>query len=203
MSNYTNAFTGRIIQAMEEQIAKHGLNLLSCKPDDLYELDAAVLERAAQPGVTIAWMVGHDHTQISVLGGHERGNNAVMYHTNMADEDRFYVLKIGQSNFTMQELDRSAYKALSKTPIPYSQWGDKANFWVTKHGIQVGHIAIEVVGSHKKPRVNAVITPVAGIPAQDRSVLMMWASYEATEVSRTWMPVRFVWSDPVSMRQVA
>ena len=200
---HTNPFTGRILEAMEEQITKYGLEVLTRYPKDLYEYDAAILERAALPGATIAWMVGHCHTHITVLGSHEKENEAVTYHLNLANEDRFYVLKIGQNDFTMRELDRPAYSALSKTPIPYKKRGDKTNFWVTKHGIQVGHIAIERTGTYEKPQVNAIITPIVGIPALDRSALTMWASYGASEVSSIWTPASFDWADPVPLRQVA
>lgn len=200
---YANPLTGQIIKVMEEQIKKYGLELLSRYPDDLYKHDVATLERAAVPGATIAWMVGHSHTHITVLGCHEKENEAVTYHLNLANDDRFYVLKIGQGNFTIREVDRAAYKALQQTPVPYSKIGDKTNFWVMKHKARVGHIAIKHTGTCQKPSVNVVITPVLAISALDQSALACWASYGASEASSIWTPACYTVADPVPEKEAA
>lgn len=62
-----------IIEAMKNEIAKHKLELLQRYPMDL-ELDMAMLERFAQPGMKIAWMVGDSHTHSAVLGLHQSLN---------------------------------------------------------------------------------------------------------------------------------
>lgn len=50
-----------IIEAMRKEIAKYNLELLQRYPRDL-EVDKAMLERFAQPGMKIAWNVGDSHT---------------------------------------------------------------------------------------------------------------------------------------------
>lgn len=193
-----------IIAALLDIIAKHGLELMQRYPDDLLVIDRDVLEKFALPGVKIAWMVGHSHTHITVLGTHARENECVTYHTNLSSEDRFYLLNIGQERFTITEQTRDSYKALAQIPVPYQKQGSDSDFWVTRNRTRIGHISLTSIGTFKSPKESAQITPVADISPQDRVALEMWCNYGVREKAHTlFVRSTIEWCEPVRQHLVA
>jgi hypothetical protein len=194
----------KILAAMQGLIAKHGLELMQRYPNDLLVIDREVLERNALPGVKIAWMVGHSHTHITVLGIHARENECVTYHTNLCNDDRFYLLSIGMDSFSIKEQTREAYKALAHTRVSYEKQGDKSSFWLSRNKTRIGHVCLTSIGTFASPKESARITPIAGISKQDRAALEMWCAYAVREKANTLF-VRSVveWGEPARLQLVA
>lgn len=162
--NGNQATVQSILDVMRAAISKYGLEVLQRYPDDLLVHDKAVLERVAVPGAKIAWMVGHCHTHLVSLGFHPKENLNVEHLTNFGSDDHFFVLSIGQgSHFKMVELDRKSFAALSRTAVPYERKGVASNFWLYRHTVKVGHVAIRQVGTGQEPKAKAVITSMNGI----------------------------------------
>ncbi len=163
-ANASPAVVQSILNGMCAAITKYGLEVLQRYPDDLLIHDKSMLERFAVSGATIAWMVGHSHTHLVAVGFHPAENLNVTYLTNLANEDRFFILSIGRGNgFSMIETDRINFAALNNTPVPYQRKGDATNFWLFHHSVKVGHVAIEQLGSWQNRKSIATITPVTGI----------------------------------------
>ena len=192
-----------ILNAMQSAIAQYGLEVLQRYPDDLLVHDKAMLERMAVPGATLAWMVGHCHTHIVSLGFHPKENMNVTYLTNLAREDRFFVLTIGHGNgFKMDEIDRQIFAALSGTAVPYRREGIASNFWLYRHSKKIGHVAIEQVGTWQAPKAKATITPMAGVSAHERSALGLWCTYATTEIAGTiFVRSEENWAEPMALAQ--
>lgn len=196
-----NQFVDKVIEAMLEKIRQHGLELMQRYPDDLLKHDRYSLEKHAVPGAKIAWMVGHSHTHLVVLGLHAKENECVTYLTNLANDDRFYVISFsGGEQFSLKEVDREGFKLLSGTYIPYKREGSASDFWLLRGNERIGHIAIERTGTMNEPRVEAVITPVSGISRLDHSALDMWCNKATVEVSHSLFVLSSTtWADPLKL----
>lgn len=196
-----NQFVDKVIEAMFGQVQKHGLELMRRYPDDLLIHDRYSLEKHAVPGAKIAWMVGHSHTHLVVLGLHTKENEGVAYLTNLANDDRFYVISFsGGEQFLLKEVDREGFKLLSGTYVPYKREGSTSDFWLLHGNERIGHIAIERTGTMNEPRVEAVITPVSGISRLDHSALDMWCNKATVEVSHSlFVRSSTTWADPLKL----
>jgi hypothetical protein len=194
-----------ILERMQAVITIYGLEVLQRYPDDLLVHDKSMLERFAVPGAKICWMVGHCHTHLVALGFHLVENLNVTYLTNLASEDRFFVLNIGQGHgIKMSAIDRQQFSALSNTPVPYERRGDSSNFWLYRQRNKLGHVAIEQVGTWQDRKCVATITPVAGISAHERAALAVWCSYAITELTGTLFARREIaWAEPIAIVQAA
>ena len=194
-----------ILDAMQAAISKYGLELMQRYPNDLLIHDKAMLERLAVPDATIAWMVGHSHTHLVSMGFHPEENLNVTYLTNLANEDRFFVLNIGHGDkFNMDEIDRNRFATLSKTPVPYQRKGGAANFWLYRHNVKIGYVAIEQVGSWQEPKAKATITPISGISEHGRAALGLWCSYAITELAGTlFSRSEISWAEPIEEARAA
>lgn len=173
----------RIITLLEAKINECGLEVLTRYPADLYKHDRAMLEKHAQHGSKLAWMVGHCHTHFCVLGVHPDENVGVTYLTNLASEDRFFVIHVGMDSARLTEVDRKAFSALATTPIIYRSEGSASDYWLFRKDQRVGHIALEAVGGWQDRSYQVSITPVAGATVADRSALELWASKSVAKVS--------------------
>ena len=195
----------KILDAMKKVITKHGLELLQRYPNDLLVHDKATLERAAAPGAQIAWMVGHSHTHLVVLGLHPKENENVEYLTNLANDDRFYILNIGHGDaFKMAEVGRKGFAELSRTAVPYKRQGDPSGFWLYRHKSRIGHVILKRVGAFQENRISAAITPAAGITDLDRAALEMWCSKSAVEMTHTlFVRSEVVWNEPLLLLEQA
>jgi len=194
-----------ILERMQAVITIYGLKVLQRYPDDLLIHDKSMLERFAVPNATIAWMVGHSHTHLVALGLHPSENQKVGYLTNLANEDRFFVLHIGHGQrIKMDEIDRLRFAALSNTPVPYARKGDAGNFWLYRQQTKLGHVAIEQVGTWQNRKAIATITPVTGISAHERAALAIWCSYAVTEITGTlFVRSEINWCEPIDIAQAA
>lgn len=196
-----NPLVDKVIEAMLEKIQQHGLELMQRYPDDLLKHDRYSLEKHAVPGAKIAWMVGHSHTHLVVLGLHAKENEGVTYLTNLANDDRFYVISFsGGEQFSLKEVDREGFKLLASTYIPYKREGSASDFWLLHGKERIGHIAIERTGTMNEPRVEAVITPVSGISRLDHSALDMWCNKATVEVTHSlFVRSSTTWADPLKL----
>lgn len=192
-----------ILQAMRNEIAKHGLELLQRHPDDLNKFDAAVIERAALPGAKIAWMVGHCHTHLAVLGIHPEENLKVTYHLNLSSEDRFYLLTVGETKFKLTELSREAYGKLHTTPVPYSKIGTSESFTLIRNSRSVGHVQMSYQWKSNREQGLAVLTPDHSATLTDRYALETWAAETAIKRITGFNPCFVEWVEPVQLRQAA
>ena len=191
-----------IMDAMQDAIRKYGLKLLERYPNDLLVHDKATLEEYAVPGAKIAWMVGHSHTHIAPLGLHADENETVTYLTNLANDDRFYIIKVHPGRFTMGEINREQFAALKFTPVHYTRQGSVEGFWLIRGKERVGHIALQNVGTLHEPKVSATITPVAGINTFDRSALEKWCQKAVVEMAHTlFVRQEVTWAEPVYLAQ--
>jgi len=203
--NAAPAIVRSILERMQAVITKYKLEVLQRYPDDLLIHDRMMLERFAVPGATIAWMVGHSHTHLAALGFHPVENLNVTYLSNLASEDRFCVLNIGQGhNIKMTELDRQQFAALSNTPVPYERRDDSSNFWLYRQRSKLGHVAIEQIGTWQDRKCVATITPVTGISSHERSSLGVWCSYAITEMTGTlFTRGEISWTEPIAIAHAA
>lgn len=194
----------QIINALEAKITQYGLEVLTRYPDDLYKHDRAMLERHAHPGAKIAWMVGHCHTHFCVLGVHPDENVGVTYLTNLASEDRFFVINVGQESHRLSEMNRDAFKALATTPVPFKASGSATSYYLSNKGRRIGHVALEPVGGWQDRSYRVLITPVAGIMDADHSALEIWAAKSVVKVSGSLF-TRFTieWQTAVLLLQAA
>ncbi|MDK9702474.1 MAG: hypothetical protein OEL20_04990 [Sulfuritalea sp.] len=172
-----------LIDLLQAKIAECGLEVLSRYPDDLLVHDRAMLERHAFPGATLAWMVGHCHTHFCVLGIHPEENVGVTYLTNLAAEDRFFVITVGAGHARLTELDRQAFSALATTPVLYKADGTTTDYWLSRRNGRVGHIALEPVGGWQDRSYRVSITPISGISEMDRGALQLWGSKSVAKAS--------------------
>jgi len=187
----------KINESMQAIIRQHGLEVLERYPKDVTVHDLAVLEWAAKPGAVIAWMVGHCHSHIVPLGLNPKDNENVTYLTNLASEDRFYVIRVDMAgDFTMKEIDRAGFADLSNTPVPYGREGGVTNFWLARKGNRVGHINLENTGDWQTKRYQAVITPITGISELDQAALNLWCQNSVVEAAHTlFVSYEAVWAE--------
>lgn len=187
-----------LLQAMRQQIEKHGLELMSRYPNDLLVHDRFVLERMSAPGAIIAWMVGHCHTHIVPLGLHPQENDTVTYLTNLAEEDRFYRIRIQEKGFTLTEVGRDAFGKLNATAVPYHREGVTGNFWLLRGKERLGHVRVDRAGGIQDLTYRVEITPVAGISRLDRSALEHWAGRAQVEAAHSlFVRGEILWAEPV------
>lgn len=196
-----NQLVDKVIEAMLEKIQQHGLELMQRYPNDLLKHDRYSLEKHAVPGAKIAWMVGHCHTHLVVLGLHAKENEGVSYLTNLSNEDRFYVISFsGGEQFSLKEVSREGFKLLASYYIPYKREGSASDFWLYRGKDRIGHVAIERTGTLNEPSVEAVITPVSGISRLDHSALDMWCNKATVEVSHSlFVRSNTTWSDSIKL----
>ena len=192
-----------ILNAMKAVITKFKLEVLQRYPDDLLLHDKAMLERFAVPDAQIAWMVGHSHTHLVALGFHPVENLNVRYLTNLANEDRFFVLNIGREHsFKLSEIDRTQFAALSNTQVHYERRGDSTNFWLYRGRVKLGHVALEQVGTWQSRKINAVITPIRGISEHEHAALGIWCSYAITALTGTlFVSSDIKWTEAIELAQ--
>lgn len=194
----------RIIDRMSMIIQEHGLELLQRYPNDLLVHDRNVLERAAVNGAQIAWMVGHCHTHMVILGLHPKENQNVGYLAHIGNDDRFYLIKVSADTFTMKEVSRDDFAKLSNTSVRYAREGAKDAFWLTRNRCRVGYIQVEWIGTPQAPRYKVTLTPVAGCSALDLSALHLWGSWALTEVGRSlFTPGELILADPLRIQEAA
>lgn len=194
-----------IIEAFKNEISKYNLELLQRHPKDL-EIDMAMLERFAAPGLKYAWMVGDCHTHAAPLGIHQTLNELPTYVTRLANNDRFYLLSIGNGpeQFTLKEVDRVAFAALVNTPIPYKMVGSFDSFWLYRNESRVGTCILTREGTYEKPTYKAALTPMAGISKLDRAALEEWGLQAVVKKAGSLFAYsRVEWQDEIKLQLAA
>jgi len=196
-----------IIAAMLAEIEKHGLELMQRYPDDLLQHDRWVISRNAVAGGKLAWVVGHSHTHLAVLGIHPDQNEHPTWLTNLANADRFYVLDISATgaSFTLKELSRDAFRGLATTPIPYNRVGLANAFWLYKNKTRVGACRTEFKGIVNGRRsYHAFLSIMEGTPEKDRVALENWAAYASNELAGTLLrDLDFTWEPAIELALAA
>ncbi len=201
-----NTLVDSIIQTMLLFINKHGLKLMETYPDDLLVHDKAFLEQMASPGAHIAWMVGDRHSHIVPLGFERENNELVHAFTNLANNDRFFSIKINTGDrVAFTELSRDEFKELAKTPVQYSMsCGDTSDFNLMRSGNMLGHIKVENTGSFQEPIMKCTVTPMEGISLLDRSALEFWAGHAITKTAGTlFVKSKIFWNEAIPQRKQA
>lgn len=177
----------RIIEAMKNAISSRGLELLKRYPNDLLVHDRAMLERYVGAGVKFAWMVGHSHTHMSVLGVHPKINQLPTYVTNLCNDDVFFVLQISSDNqnFTLKEVNRASFPLLAQTTIPFSRVGGADSFSLYKNKNRIGSCSIKVDTSYQERVHNINLTAMNDASEFERRVLEQWACEAAIELAHS------------------
>lgn len=196
-----NQLVDKIIHAMLDQVQKYGLELMQRYPNDLLVHDRAALEKHAVSGAKIAWMVGHSHTHLTVLGLHAKENERVKYLTNLSNDDRFYVIHIaGWEQFSLKEVFRKEFENLAHTAIPYARKGEATSFWLWRGKDRIGHITMEDVSTQAGRKFSAVISPVSGISQRDYSALNLWCQMSVVEAAHTlFVQYSTTWANPIAL----
>lgn len=194
-----------IIEAMKQEIEKHKLELLQRHPKDL-DIDMAMLERFVAPGLKYAWMVGDSHTHSAPLGVHQKQNELPTYVTRLANNDRFYLLTVGNGpdQFTLKEVDRDAFASLVNTPIPYKMVGNVDSFWLYRNESRVGTCIVTREGTYEKPVYKVALTPMAGIGKLDRAALEEWGQQAVVKKAGSLFAFSQVeWQDEIKLQLAA
>jgi len=196
-----------IIAAMLAEIEKHGLELMQRYPDDLRLHDRRVIARNAVAGGKLAWVVGHSHTHLAVLGIHPDQNEHPTWLTNLANADRFYVLDISATgaSFALKELSREAFRGLANTPIPYNRIGLADAFWLYKNKTRVGTCRTEFKGIVDGRRsYHAFLSVMEGTPKKDKVALENWAAYASNELAGSlFRDLDFTWEPAIELALAA
>jgi hypothetical protein len=194
-----------IMEAVKRELLKHNLELLQRYPKDL-DIDQAMLARFAHPGMKFAWCLGDSHTHSAPLGVHQKLNELPTYVTMLANNDRFYVLSIahGQGQFTMKEIERESFSALSQTPIPYKMVGNFDSFWLYRNESRVGTCFVTRAGTYEKPIYKIALAPMAGISKLDREALQEWGHQAAVEKACSlFVSSQVEWQDEIKLQFAA
>lgn len=197
--------THAIIDAVKQQLSKYNLELLIRYPKDL-DIDMAMLERFAHPGMKFAWCLGDSHSHAAPLGVHQKLNELPTYVTRLANNDRFYVLTIGnaQATFTLKEVERENFAALVHTPIPYKMIGDFDSFWLYRNQSRVGTCIVSREGTFEKPVYKVVLTPIAGTSKIDREALEEWGQQAVIKKAGSLFVRSHVeWQDEIKLHHAA
>lgn len=194
-----------IIEAMKQEIAKYNLELLQRQAKDL-DIDMAMLERFASPGLRYAWMVGDSHTHSAPLGVHKQLNELPTYVTRLANNDRFYLLSVGNApgHFTLKEMNRVAFAALVDTPIPYKMVGTNDSFWLFRNESRVGSCIVAREGTYEKPVYTIALRPMANISKLDRAALQEWGQQAVvTKAGSLFVHIQVQWQDEIKLHHMA
>lgn len=190
----------QVMQALQGQIEQHKLEVLQRYPNDFFVHDKNTLQTAMHKGAKIAWMVGHSHTHLVLLGLHAKENENVAYLTNLANEDRFYCIDIGQgkNGFSLKAIDREAFTELCHTKVPYRRVGTANEFWLYRNDEKVGHCTVTRTGNYQNQKHIITCTPCSATPSIDHAALQMWSSYAVRELAHSlFAKVELVWHEPL------
>jgi len=191
-----DSLADKIISMMKETIREHAFAVLDLYPDDI-EIDRMVLRRCAAEGAMIAWVVGHSHTHLTMLGLEPEQNEMITCFTNLSSTDRFYLIRVVKGIVSFDEKSRDEFRNLAGTPIPYTRQGGNAEFIIRKLDTRLARCSITRAGSYEAPYYTVTITPLETLRALDRAAVELWcnravnlAASEGLFVTRT-----FVWMD--------
>lgn len=189
------------IKLMLAEIERHGLQVIQRYPNDVLLHDRAVLEQYGHPGSTVAWMVGDMHSHIVPLGIHPLLNKFVTYLTDLASNDRFYILEFSRSGEVgIKPIARKVFAELSRTGIPFTSKGAPTNFSLYRETSRLGHCMLTDEGTCAAPLMLATITPRHDIRPIDKAALEEWARQAVTQHTGTlFAKSKLHWNEPVSL----
>lgn len=196
-----NNVVERLIKSMQDEIEKHGLEILQRYPNDVLVHDRAMLEWAAVPGMKLAWMCGHCHTHAVPLGLHREETGMVANLTNLSSEDRFYLIQVRHGGFSINEVTREAFGALANTPSEYLTLDNMRSCWLKRKDMsRVGAIEVISEGNWQNVVYKARITPLAGISPMDKAALNVWCSYAIRKVAGSlFVKSEVTWAEPIRL----
>lgn len=186
-----NPVVERIIEAMQAEVKKHGLDLMQHYPLDLTLHDKNQLLMEAVPGARFAWTVHDTSTNLSLLGVHPERNKEPTYLLNLSSRQKFYELKIREGGFALTEVSKKDYEALSRTPIPYRRIGEQKGFVLEERGRKIGSIGVKDVGNSL---FEVEILPEADASPLSLVALSAYAQRAPVEIAHTlFVRSRTVW----------
>lgn len=191
----------QVVQAMKDRIAAHGLQLLQNYPNDLLIHDRRIMEAALVPGVTMGWVVGHNHTHLIVLGVHPQENDMAPYLTRLSESDRYYTIALdgrAASGVAITEASREAFAALANLDVPYRSNGPVESFDLYRHTQMIGHVTVRrQVTDGGTPVYLQTIEPTHRATDADRVALLFWAEKAAVKAAHTlFCQTEVTWQEP-------
>ncbi|MFC0170733.1 hypothetical protein ACFFKC_21950 [Pseudoduganella danionis] len=163
-------------------INKHQFEVAKLYPVDLI-CDRSRLEASATPGASIAWCVGNTHTHIVFLGLEPENNEMVHCFTNLSAGDKFYLIKIGQSDYSFKEVDRKQFADLASTRIPYRMLGTASDFTLYKDSCRLARCVTQRHGSYENVVFKSKITAFESLHKLDRYAVELWCNRKISEAS--------------------
>lgn len=199
-------FVESVIQSMQDIIVKHGLELLTHYPNDLFVHDKAFLLEMVSPGAHIAWVVGDRHSHIVALGLSQSENEMVKCLTKLASNDRFYSITFNtEQRVEFKELTRESFETLAATKIKYSpSCHDMSDFWLMRDNKQIGHIGVKVTGTFYNRVFECQVIPFEGISLLDKTALHHWAHQAIIKTAGSlFVTSNTSWGEAIPQRQAA
>lgn len=191
----TNA--AKIYAAMLKQIAKHQFQVVQRYPRDL-ECDYRKLCAVAHPGAQIAWVVGHSHTHLVVLGLEAEQNELVESLVTLSSTDRYYLIKVGASEVSITERTRADFAQLVSTKIPYTSSGGNYAFTIRKEGHPLVDCAMERTGTYDRVLYKVKISQRTQITPLDRVAIEYWCHRAVATCSGSLFTKRDLMWEPFS-----
>lgn len=125
------------------------------------------------------------------------------YHLKLAREDRFYLLSVTDTRFSLKEMSREAYGNLQTTKVPYTKTGSSDSFSLMRNGRIVGHAKMAYAWKSYREEALAVLTPDRMATLTDRYALGQWALQTAMQRIGGLGPCFVEWIEPLPIRQAA
>ena len=192
------------IKKMVEVIQKYKLEVLTRYPKDI-RIDRRVLLRKAVEGAQFAWVVGHSHTHLTMLGISDEDNDMVNCFCNLGSNDKFFLITIKNGEAKLKEFKNSNdFRLLAKTPISYRKEGVNSNFLLMKNHLKIGTVQVERIGDYQNYLYKATIRPMSYISKLDKIALNNWASNAIIQLSGSlFVKTAVVWEAPYPEQNAA
>ena len=185
----------KIIDVMQQEIVRHGFELMQRYPRDLLVHDRAILTQYAKPGAVIAWVIGHCHSQAVAVGIHQQEHSLLTALAKQSRSDQFYRLECAADTFELTHITRDDYLALSHTPIPYLATRNPKNFVLSRNGIAVGQCQITPPDYRvSKDRTHTLaLTPTCSATALDLAALECYGRQALRKIEDCFAHLEIVW----------
>lgn len=175
-----------IMKALCQEVHRHGGALLAgTHRNDLLIHDRRELERYAQPGMTIGWVLGTHHSYLQPLGISDEENRRVEFYTRQSDSDHFYVIKVGQGTFSLNEVTRDGYARQGQTRVDYHLKGKPQDCWLMRNQSVIGRILVRSTGTLQAPAYQVTTYASTGIHPKDAAALHWWGGHCAVKTAGT------------------
>lgn len=174
----------RMVEAMLGLVNKHKLELMLHYPADLNLHDYNALCINATPGAKFAWVVGHTHTHLVLLGLDKNENDKVGYLISLSSSDKFFLIEVTlNSEIIFTEKSREQFNALSETPIPYSRLGALDDFHLMNGTKRVGIVKTVKIGNLMSNHYEVSVYPYSDITYAEQIALTYHANHAAINVA--------------------